>query len=329
MAILEPPVKDSPKLPRKLKKQAQKAAEKANPTNSPSRMHRATTSKPQGAKRAKTEQQPKPKSAPKRPSVSPVSLAGKLVLQNPEAYAKAKDTKVDATTLADEIVKSSFQATLARYSWCDPHLLVKSAIDHIRAERPKVESDKSSNDEPSRKRELTAAQRAQREREAAKRASQPAMNTVSAYTRPKGAPKTVLRHTYDDTQIVHDALKALFQKRPELKEMFCRASSDGAVKKLLHTNAHIKRLTKALREGVTSPSRVYTHLETAARNLIAAYRSELEAAEQLAAREAAARHEERKITAIQAAATRVKARNKKANMGVIPKNLRNEMARAS
>ena len=292
-----------PRLPRAVKKQLPKEIPAGSPSNT---LILGTKPKPNPVARTPRP----PKGAPESPVKVPrekilAVIARRYARQDPTGCERAKDPRIDPKDLAEEVATGPFSPVLAKYGGLAPQPLMESVIDHIRnaAEHPEVTEQVTTDEDTAERAKKALTTRQQQQARSA--TSPPAMDTATSSRTKRGAAKTVpRREVYTDLQIVQDELHELFQKHPELRAMFCRASTQEARQQLLLSNKRIRRLNNHLRSGLASPTRVNNYLEAATKLLIDTYIEEQAIADERAEQEAAGLRAEKIAAARVAAETR-------------------------
>jgi len=292
------------RLPRVVKKRLKKESRARFPSSSTQPRAKATL-----------RRKPKPITIPPKRAIKVpserlfASIAKKYRTHDPVGYEKLKDLRSDPKVLAAEVANSSFVRVLSKYRGYNPHQLMESTIvEFIRVERPKA-TQPEEEVKITKKRTLTARQLQQ----VARTAPPPPVAHAPRATSRRRSRKAALSRKYDDSQIVLDALDAVFGDDVVLKAVFCDASLAQA-KQLLRSDERIQRLGVELKAVLTSPTRVYTYLDTAIRILIPKYWEEELVAEQKARVEAEARRKEQKAAAQKAAESRELKRRREEKM---------------
>ena len=280
------------RLPRVTKKRLKKESPAGSHSSSPRRIVKITH-----------RRKPAPPAIPSEP---PVKVPSKQFLarvakrygeiDNP-GYKLVKDDWRNPTNLALDAVNGPFACALGKYKGYEPLQLMEAVIDYIRTEPPKVEPPKVKAEKKPPKGPTA------RQLEQSARTSPPPPAPITKPARPRKRQSGQSKEEQGDLKIVQDALHALFEDDPQLKELFCSVSLVEA-KRQLRTHEAIVQLAVNLRMSLSAPRRVLNYLDTATRTLIPRYGKEHREAERLAEATAQARRESERAAAQTAAARR-------------------------
>ena len=243
------------------------------------------------------------------------------------AYKRLLDKRRSVQKLAREVLEDDvFALMLVKYKGFDALVLTEMAIRCLRedthttapAVTPKQAKTPRSGKRPLTERQILALQ---------KSAPQPAVKAPSARTPRKGAPKSIpRRHQRGDQQVTTEALDALLQADPQLKQLLCQASLVEA-KRALRTDDRLLQFMSELRRQLAAPSRACNYTEAAIRSLTLQYRTADMEAEREAQEAAEAKRASQRAAAIEASAANVIAINRKNSGGAMPRSIRRELSK--